>query len=182
MVANTTAAKEEFAKSYRVQAAMARMFTRRLRRARRSSRSRRWSRPRWRGRSRGGSGEHGLGHSLQQRLELRHDLATAREEMAAEVAIEEHRDEPPRVPPHLLHARRPRQSEESRGQEREQEDEEEPLAGHAPEAPGLEGPAHRIEHEADRDLVGRLHVGLRLEGTDDQRSDSVRSEEHTSEL
>src|SRR5262252_3389970 len=126
MVANTTAAKEELAKSYRVQAAMARTFTLRIPRWRRSWRSRTGSRPRWLGRSRRGSREHGLGHPLQQRLELRHDLATAREEMASEVAIEEHRDEPPCVTPHLLHARRPRQSKESRGQEREQEDEEEP--------------------------------------------------------
>src|SRR5215468_9228754 len=59
MVANTTAAKEEFAKSYRVQAAMARMFTWRLRRARRNSRSHIGSRPRWPGCSRGGSGVHG---------------------------------------------------------------------------------------------------------------------------
>src|SRR5215510_3660671 len=103
MVANTTAAKDELAKSYRVQAAMARTFTRRLPRTR-SSRSRGASRHRWLGRSRRGSREHGLGHPLQQRLELRHDLATAREEMTAEVAIEEHRDEPARVPPHLLHA------------------------------------------------------------------------------
>src|SRR5215470_14243683 len=99
---------------------MARIFTWRIPRTRRNWQSHRGSRPRWPGYSRGGSREHGLGHTLQQRLELRHDLATAREEMAAEVAIEEHRDEAPRVPPHLLHARRPREGEEPCGQEREQ--------------------------------------------------------------
>src|SRR5262249_47985613 len=58
MVANTTAAKDELAKSYRVQAAMARTFTRRLPRTR-SSRSHTGSRPRWPGCSCGESPDDG---------------------------------------------------------------------------------------------------------------------------
>src|SRR5215467_13150524 len=145
MVAKTTAAKEELAKSYKVHAAIARTFTKRIPRPRRNWRSPTRSTPRWRGRSRGGSHQDRLGHELHERLELRHDLAPAREQVAAQIAINEHGDQPPRVPPNLLHARRPRQREESRGQEREEADDEEDGApAHPPDDPPFERPAHGI--------------------------------------
>src|SRR5882724_42287 len=150
-----TAAHDELAKSYSVQATMARTLMRA-------------------GRSWGAPVQDRLRHQAQQILELRHDRAPASEQMTAKITIDEHGEEPARLAAEPIETLRPGQREEARRQERDEERPEEPAATPPPDDPTLERPAEREEHETHRDLVRRQHIVLGLERPHHERGGLVR--------